>query len=323
MLSSRSIGRLACVAAALASMQVAEPALAAPTDDEVRAARDLFVQAVQDEDAERWEDALDKLARVSKVKLTAGVSYHVALCNERLGHLATALASYQAAQDEATRTDAQDVLRLVGPQLASLTPRVPRLSLKVEPGVQDPSVTVDGEATTHLDIPLALDPGLHRIEASAPGRASSSVTVEVHEGDVTILRVTLSLLPPRAASGPASGAPESEAARPQATSPSPIAGIVAAAGAGVLAGLGVGAFVAGGSAHSDAVRECAEMTTSCESLKDTVRTWDWTALGAWGGAAASFTLAALLLTRHSADEPTPRAAHVVVGPGSLGVAGSF
>jgi hypothetical protein len=300
-------------------MHLAGPAKAAPTDDELRAARDLFVEAVQDEDAERWEDALDKLARVSKVKLTAGISYHVALCHEHLGHLATALASYQAAQEEATRTDAQDVLRLVGPQLAALSPRVPHLSLEVDPGLRDPAVTIDGEAATHLDVPLALDPGLHRIDASAPGRSSSSVTLEVHEGDVTVLRVSLSLLPLH----PAAGAPEPEAARPLGPSPSPIGGIVAAAAAGVLAGVGLGAFVAGGSAHSDAVRECAELTTSCEPLKDTVRAWDWTALGAWGGAAASAALAALLLTRHSADEASPRGAHIFVGPGSLGVAGSF
>ncbi len=319
MLSTRSFRRLACIGATVGAMHLAGPAHAAPTDDEVRAARDLFVQAVQDEDAERWEDALDKLTRVSKVKLTAGISYHVALCEEHLGHLASALASYQAAQDEATRTDAQDVLRLVGPQLASLTPRVPHLSLQVEPGLHDPAVTVDGEAATHLDVPLALDPGLHRIEASAPGRARSSVTIEVHEGDVTVFRVSLSLLPIH----PAAGASEPEAPRPQGPSTSAIGGIVAAAGAGVLAGLGLGAFVAGGGAHGDAVRECAELTTSCESLKDTVRTWDWTALGAWGGAAASATLAALLLTRHSADEASQPSAHVLVGPGSLGVAGSF
>src|SRR5580658_222229 len=319
MLSTRSFGRLACVGATVAAVHLAGPARAAPTEDELRAARELFVQAVQDEDAERWEDALDKLARVSKVKLTAGISYHVALCQEHLGHLATALASYQAAQEAATQTDAQDVLRLVGPQLASLTPRVPHLALEVEPGLHDPAVIVDGEAATHLDVPLALDPGLHRIEASAPGRASSSMTIEVHEGDVTVLRVSLSLLPLH----PAAGAPEPEADRPQGPPPSPIGGIVAAAGAGVLAGLGVGAFVAGGSAHSDAVRECAGLTTSCESLKDTVRTWDWTALGAWGGAAAYATLAVFLLTRYSADGASRSGAHLLVGPGSLRVAGSF
>jgi hypothetical protein len=323
MLSTRSLGRLTCAAAALTAMQLARPARAAPTDDEIQAARDLFSEAVQDEDADRWDEALDKLTRVSKVKLTAGVTYHLALCHEHLGQLATALATYRDAQDEATAADAQDVLRLVGPQLESLTPRVPHLTLQLEPGLRNPTVMLDGEAlpASRLDVALAVDPGLHHIEASAPGRAGSNETVEIHEGDATVFRVSLPVLAIRQDAV----APEPNAVPSRAPSPSPVDGIVAATGAGILAGLGIGAFVAGGNAHGDAVRECAERTTSCESLIQTVRTWDWTALGAWGGAAASATLAALLLTRHSSEEGGARigGAHVFVGPGSLGVVGSF
>ncbi len=321
MLSTRSLGRLACVAAALTAIQLPRPAHAAPTDDEIRAARDLFSEAVQDEDADRWEEALGKLTRVSKIKLTAGVTYHLALCHEHLGHLATALESYRAAQDEATAADAQDVLRLVGPQIASLTPRVPHLTLQVEPGLRDPAVTLDGEAVpaARLDVALAVDPGLHHIEASAPGRASSSETLEVHEGDTTVFRVSL----PLSSLHQGSVALEPDVVRSGDHSPSPVGGIVAATGAGILAGLGIGAFVAAGNAHGDAVRECAERTTSCASLIETVRTWDWLALGAWGGAAASATLAALLSTRHSSVEAGSGNARIVVGPGSLGVVGSF
>jgi hypothetical protein len=179
MLSTRLLVRLACTVAALTAMQLATPqfatlAYASPTDDEVRAARELYSQAVQDEDAERWEEARDKLKRVAKVKPTAGISYHVALCEEHLGHLATALALYLVAQEEATRTEAQDVLRLVGPQLTSLGPRVPHLTFQTEPTLRNPSVTLDGAAvaSSHLDIPLPVDPGLHHIEASALGASA-------------------------------------------------------------------------------------------------------------------------------------------------------
>jgi hypothetical protein len=334
MLSTRLLVRLACLVAAVIAMQLATPQLAyaSPTDDEVRAARELYSQAVEDEDAERWEEARDKLSRVAKVKLTAGISYHVALCEEHLGHLATALTHYLAAQEEATRTDAHDVLRLVGPKLASLTPRVPHLTFQTEPTLRNPSVTLDGAAvaTSQLDIPLAVDPGLHHIEASALGRVSSNTTVEIHEGDETVFRVSLMPLdnPPSSASrppteGPRLGvAPPSPLPAPSPSSSSPVSGIVAATGAGILTGLGIGAFVAADSARVDAVRECAEMTTPCTSLKQTVRTWDWAALGAWSGAAASATLAAFLWARHPAEEVS-RGAQLVVGPGSLGVTGSF
>jgi hypothetical protein len=325
MLSTRLLVRNACTVAALTAMQLTAPQLAtlayaSPTDEEVRAARELYSQAVQDEDAERWEEARDKLNRVAKVKPTAGISYHVALCEEHLGHLATALASYLTAQEEAARTDAQDVLRLVGPQLASLTPRVPHLTFQTEPTLRNPRVTLDGitVATDHLDVPLAVDPGLHHIEASALGRVSSNTTLEIHEGDGAVFHVSLMPLanPPTSAPAPVADAPR------RGASPSPVSGIVAATGAGVLTGLGIAAYVAAGSAHADGVRECAEMKTPCASLRQTVRTWDWAAFGAWGGAAASATLAAFLWSRHPAEEG-PRGAHLVVGPGSLGVAGSF
>lgn len=330
MLSTRPSVRLVCTLAALIAMQLAKPAHASPIDDEVRAARELYAQAVRDEDAERWEEARDKLTRVAKLKPTAGISYHLALCEEHLGHLATALALYLTAQEEATRTEAQDVLRLVGPQLTLLAPRVPHVTFQTEPALRSPSVTLDGAAvaTRNLDIPLAVDPGLHRIEASAPGRVSSSATVEIHEGDATVFRVSLMPSPisprPAPASGTASVSTASSIAGPSPSSRSsfPVAAVAAAAGAGVLTGLGIGAFVAAGGAHADAVRECAGMETPCASLKQTVRTWDWAALGAWSGAAASATVAAFLWARHPTED-APRGAHLVIGPGSLGVAGSF
>jgi hypothetical protein len=65
------------------------------------------------------------------------------------------------------------------------------------------------------------------------------------------------------------------------------------------------------------------MTTSCDSLKETVRAWDWTALGAWGGAAGTAGLAAFLWSRRSTDAAARYRARVVLGPGSLGVAGTF
>jgi len=320
--SLRLSSRLACATVAFATLVLAPPAHAAPTEDDVRAARQLFSQAEQDEDAGRWQEALDKLNRVSKVKLTAGVSYHVALCEEHLGRLATALSTFRAAQEQATSTDAQDVLRLVGAQLASLTPRVPHLTLHAEPTLHDPIVTLDGEVVDalRLDEAIAVNPGMHHVEASAPGHLSSSVTIEVHEGDVTVFRLSLAPLPPPGRAASASDDGGTQQTTP--SSPPPVAAIAAAAGAGVLAGLGIGAFVAGGAAHSDAVRECAS-TTSCDSLKETVRIWDWTAFGARSGAAGTAGLAAFLWSRRSIDAAARYRARVVVGPGSLGVAGTF
>src|SRR5579862_1950427 len=92
----------------------ARPAAAEPSSrTDLTAARDLFVAAESDEDAGRWAEALEKLRRVAQVKATAGVRYHVALCQEHLGHLAGALEDFEAARSQARIENAHDVLRLV------------------------------------------------------------------------------------------------------------------------------------------------------------------------------------------------------------------
>src|SRR5271165_6796984 len=144
---------------------------AAPSD-EVRLARALFVQAEADEDGERWGEALEKLQAVARVKLTAGVRYHIALCEEHLGHLVRALGDYREAEDQARLENAQDVLRIVGNQVAALEPRVPRLTVRVAPAVSEVALKLDGEPIGNAAIgaPMQVDPGVHYVVATAPDR---------------------------------------------------------------------------------------------------------------------------------------------------------
>ena len=100
---TRLFGRLAAVSAFLLLVvrSSAASADAPPTDAQIAAARDLFLAAERDEDAQRWAEALEKLQRVSVVKLTSGIRYHMALCEEHLGHLVAALRDYKAAANQA------------------------------------------------------------------------------------------------------------------------------------------------------------------------------------------------------------------------------
>ncbi|HXN33674.1 MAG TPA: hypothetical protein VN894_17515, partial [Polyangiaceae bacterium] len=142
---------------------------AAPADP-IERARALFAQAESDEDAERWSEAIEKLRVVAQVKFTAGVRYHIALCEEHLGQLARALGDYRDAEDQARLENAQDVLRIVGKQVSALDPRVPRLTIRVVPPVPAVSLKLDGkpldQGPTHAASPV--DPGVHYVEATAP-----------------------------------------------------------------------------------------------------------------------------------------------------------
>lgn len=315
-----------CVALAA----LARPCVAAnetPSAAELQSARALFTQAEQDEDANRWSEALEKLRFVSHVKLTAGVRYHIALCEAHLGELGNALEEYTASQSQARAENADDVLRLVGDALADLSPRVPRLTLRVVPEFVDAAVFLDGSPVdrSRLGEPIPLDPGLHRVDATAPQRAPIHTTVTVHERESTVLEIPLVEIPVAAAAPVAplrsSTSIESLEARPSVRF-APIAATATAIG---LAAFGTAAFFVAADQRDRAVRDCSTVVSSasdaCDDLKTPVRAWDWTALAAWTAAAGATTLAIVLWTRRAPR--TTLSAHLVVGPASLGAAGNF
>ena len=321
------------------ALAMSRPAIASPptpSPAQVQAARELFQEAERDEDAKRWSDALEKLRRVAAVRLTPGVRYHIALCEENLGQLVAALADYTLAESQARAENAQDVLRLVGKKLESLRTRVPRLTIVVPGDVTNAEVRLDGEPILKAmwGVQIPLDPGEHKIEAKAPGRVTMTRTLKMEERDTTLVEVKLPEVaqpvpaPPPSASAvtpppPASAAtasPSSDAPAPP-PAPSRAGAIVTTLGAAVLAGGGVVAFVVAGKTHDDNVVTCASRTIGCDDLKQQVQIWDTVALGAWIGAAA-LTAVAVVLWTSSPAKPATRG-QLYVGPGSLGLRGSF
>jgi hypothetical protein len=311
-----------------------------PGAADLKTARDLFTDAVKDEDAGRWSDALDKLHRVAGIKLTPGIRYHLALCEEHLGHLVTALDGFTTAQAEARSAGARDVLRLVGKHLDDLGPRVPRLTVRVLPTDATATVKLDGNPlpTSSVGTPIPVDPGTHQLEASAAPRSPAVATVTLQERDVTSIDLKLGEVP--AAAPPATPAPTATpvspppaaAAPPEASAPPPAespgssgrtGALVATGGAVVLAAGGVLAFVLAGNAVTTGEQQCAVQRGPCDAEKNTVRAWDFTAAGAWIGAAAVGTLAVLLWTRPQSSSSEPAHARLFVGPTSAGVWGQF
>ncbi len=323
----------------LAALLVAPAAVAQPSEIDLRAARQLFADAEKDERAEHWADALEKLQRVEQVKLTAGVRFHVALCHEHLGQLAAALEGYTAAEAQARVEGAQDVLRIVGKRIADLSPRVPRITVHVQPASADVAVTIDGTAMQPAAVgtPVPVDPGAHRVEGTAAGFAPATATVTVREHETKGVDLKLEPGPatnpspsPTATPSPTPGPTPS--ATPSATpGPTPLPAatptptetashtpaIVATAGAAVLAAGGVAFFLLAGSAHDSAVQQCAQVVSAsacaCDSKKTLVR--------GWIAAAAAGTVAVTLWLRSPSTEAP--AAALVLGPGSVGLRGAF
>ncbi len=181
---------------------------------------------------------------------------------------------------------------------------------------------------------LTIDPGQHRVEATAPGYGSAALLVTMRERDVTFLEVALPPAP--TAVVPAPGAPpravedsprSEDDAAPHPLKAPPLAPVLASVGALALAGLGVGAYVAAGRAHDAGVESCAQRFSAaadaCQAEKTTVRDWDWTAAGAWAGAAVIATVAVLLWLHAPRAATSAVSAHFAPGPGTLGIGGSF
>jgi hypothetical protein len=183
------------------------PAAAPQTDDELAAARKIFVQAVADEDAGRFDTALEKFQRVQAVKDTANVRYRIATCLEALGRRAEALSNFEAtvrlAEGDKTAAEAA---RASAARIDQLDRVVPRLKVVLPPDAPpETEVRVDDLpiAADALRNPIPLDPGHHTISANALGRVPYRTGVTLPEGGTVTITVALPpLTPPAADAGP-------------------------------------------------------------------------------------------------------------------------
>jgi hypothetical protein len=291
-------------------------------------ARDLFGKAEKDEEAKDWSAALEKLRRAIAIKSTAGLRFHIAVCEENLGQLVDALHDYEAAEElaKADKTDkGKQVLAVIAEPLLAIRARVPRLKLTLPADATDGEITLDGKKLAKEDAANAvpLEPGPHKIEATAPGRTPFATTLLLKEREVTSLEIKL---PPIVAAPPAApAASPAEATMPpveERKTRSRTGAIVFTGGAVVLAAGGLGAFLLADGAQSDAREQCAG-GKACDGAKSTVRVWDTVALGAWIGAAAAAGYAIILWSKPSHDDRAAAPARVRVGAGSLHLEGTF
>jgi hypothetical protein len=332
----RPWGPFAVMAALLSSAAFVGRARAdaSPTTAQLTAARALFMEAERDEDALRWQDALEKLGRVSAVKLTSGVRYHTAFCEEHLGQLLAALHDYRTAASQAREENAVDVLRLVDKRILDASARVPQLTIVLAPSLQHAAVRLDGQAVS-AGVSLPVDPGTHHIDAEAPEHAPSTWTVTLEERAVISLEVKLEPTSPSPASpppvAPTADAVRADSIRPRAPetarSRDRTVAIVAGAGALGLAAGGIGAYIAAGHAQTDSIQTCAQVTSldpnACASQKSLIRTWDWVAVAAWTAAAGAGAIAVVSLAKPRRDAAAGEPARVVLGPARVTLEGSF
>jgi hypothetical protein len=239
---------------AAATVAVPEVALAEPPEagSDPASAQALFYEGRALAREGRYALACAKFEESLRLDYGIGTEFNLADCNERLGKIATAWSRFinvAAASRERGQSQREKIAR---ERAKALEERLPKLTIEVAaPATPNLEVKRDGvvmgSASWGAAIPL--DPGPHRITASAPGHVTWEGVVNAVEGNV--VEVTIPCLATAPVVAPTASVVASEAApavRPPEPFPEPLiergsgqrtAGwLIAAAG---LAGIGVGA----------------------------------------------------------------------------------
>jgi hypothetical protein len=288
---------------------------AEPTPKQLEYARSLFAEAEDFEARKDYTRALDDLRKVAEVKLTPGVRFHIALCEEQLGQWLQALDDFSKADEQATQEGNEEVLAAVKEPLGRLRARVPKIAVGA-PNTGKAIVKLDGRtlAPAELGKPRDVAVGAHRIDAEAAGYQPYSREVSAREFEVVSVDVRFAPAATDARTSSPVPSPAWRESRPGA--PSRTAAIAATAGAVVLIAGGVGAFFNAGAKQSDAQAVCVTVT-NCDDRQPDVRTWDAVALGAWVAGGGLGILAGVLWLSHSS------AVRASAGLGSVRLEGTF
>jgi hypothetical protein len=197
----------------LASSVASAPSLWAQ-DEQVAtdASTQLFREARQLLNKGRFAEACEKFRASLELRRSPGTWLNVANCLAAEGKLVGALEAFEAALSLASNNpDADKVAAWTAAareDMAALEPRIPRLTVPAAPEAAL-RVTLDGQPLPKFGEPLRLDPGRHRLEASAPGKRSFERDFELVEGQAEVIQIPeLESMPPEL---PVSVAPATQA----------------------------------------------------------------------------------------------------------------
>ncbi len=290
----------------------------------------------------KLELACTRFEQSQSLDPSPGTLLNLGACHEKRGDLVRAQQDFERASALALKhpdpTRRRAWTAAAEKELGALTPRIPKLRLKL-PATPSLGVWLDG-AELAQPLPEAgtlVNPGAHAIEARAPSRATWHASLSVAEGEVS--SVVIPELVPLLAPEPAAPAGHDGGA-----AASRVPAFVAFGASGALLGAGVVTGVLAKSAQADLDERCTApdparpggvlCDPSLRSTRDRARTLSIVTDVLWVGAVASAGLGAYFwLSAPAHDdrgaEPASRDAAARVSAGcdgtgcALAVAGAF
>ncbi len=140
--------RLAAAIALAAAAALASPAVAADGGAGLAQLRQVFSDGRQLEDKGHWAEALEKFKEVAGAKMTPQVRFHIALCEENLGKLVSAIRGFDLAAAEATAagSSAVEVPSAAKQHAEALRARIAKLQIDVSGKLTTSKILLDDTA---------------------------------------------------------------------------------------------------------------------------------------------------------------------------------
>lgn len=273
--------------------------------------------------------ACAKFAESQRIEPAGGTLMNLAACHVKQGKTATAWSEFNDALTEATRAGDETRIKEAKRQVEALEPELSRLRIVATHGAAGLELRLDdtvlGAATVGMAIPV--DPGEHRVSASAPGYATWHTRISVAPRARKELTVpALRRLPSRVEEThtlPQVGTPRDRDSVAERSSTAPLAAYVIG-GVGV-AGLGVGTYfgLKARSKKRDSEDECAGRvcTPDGAALLRDADTAAWISNVGFGVGVAGIAVATYLFVSTPSEDEGKRSVRMrpVLGTGAFGV----
>jgi hypothetical protein len=276
-----------------------------------------------------FAEACPKFEASEQLDPGLGTLLNLAECYEKLGKTASAWAEYREAIPLARAAGSKVRQDLATQRAAALESRLSTLTIHAPSGAAIVEIHRDGVLVQPAELGSAIpvDPGPHKIEASAPGKQSWSSTIEVGS-DASKLTVDVPVLAASDsnAAAPTSAAPGAAVTAPAHSGSSQRTTAVVVAAVGVV-GLGLGTVfgLQAGSSWSQAKSDCTNYPKGCSSnsvsLQSSAKSKATVSTVAFIAGGVALGIGAVLWI--TADTGKKESVALGFGPGAAFLRGSF
>jgi len=210
------VSRRSRVSHLLAALAFASACFAPSSAAHAADADELFKEGKKLAAAKKFDDACPKLAESYKLSSSPATLLELALCHQGQGKLATAWGEMLDAETDARKAGRSDVESRARGNSKALEPKLPRITVSVATNTPGLEIALDGQKMELAALGgkgRPVDPGEHKIVASAPGRKSWETTLSLKQGERKNAVVPALAEDPNAAAQAAK--PEDGAAKPE------------------------------------------------------------------------------------------------------------